>query len=555
MKTIKLFGVAGAGKTTKCLELIKQFIAEGYSIEDIGFTTYTTAGIRSIEQKLEENNIFLPEQNSFRTLHSLSWRLSGLSIPLNWRNFCKEENIDYDTDEFDISKSLGKYIEEAYEKIQNIYVKDINNLSEAEINELLLEIYGEDEFITADIINDILLGLGLVINYKNKKQMFAYSDALIKVVENKIDLPVKILIVDEAQDLFPAQIKIIELWTKTFTKDIYVLAGDDDQCIHEWAGSKPDFLIETAADEEILLEKSYRCPKIIAELANKTLKKISYRKQKTIHSDKTGGKISLLRQPNLSDITNQIDQNKNTYLLFRTNKIKNLFATDLFQRSNVPFSYIDNRISPYSLKFINIHNAIIKLGQNQPVTFEELCDLIKVIKTEQLQKGIKTTFKKNKFSREQEFSKAYFLSKITKWGLLQYNTTFDLKEYILLHTEFNSVTGQNQDKKIEKNNIVKEKILSSDKIIKFKTFENKKNVRFAQLPVALGTFHSSKGLEAEDVFVFLGTSKFFNYINDSEYRCLYVALTRSCNNLYLIDSWGFNNDYSLFEAFYEIYKS
>ena len=67
-KTILLFGVAGSGKTTKCLDLIKDFISKGYAIDDICFTTYTKAGIASIKEKLEEANIFLPEENYFNTL-------------------------------------------------------------------------------------------------------------------------------------------------------------------------------------------------------------------------------------------------------------------------------------------------------------------------------------------------------------------------------------------------------------------------------------------------------------------------------------------------------
>jgi len=109
--------------------------------------------------------------------------------------------------------------------------------------------------------------------------MFAYSDALIKVVENKIDLPVKILIVDEAQDLFPSQIKVIQQWIQQSNIDLFVLSGDDDQCVHEWAGSDPKFIIETKCDEEIVLDKSYRCPKNVCELANKILKKIDYRRK------------------------------------------------------------------------------------------------------------------------------------------------------------------------------------------------------------------------------------------------------------------------------------
>ena len=555
MKTIKLFGVAGAGKTTKCLDLIKNFVKQGYSIHEIAFTTYTTAGIESIKQKLEEDNVFLPEENNFRTLHSLCWRLSDFQSPMNWKKFAQQNNIEYDMDEFSKEKTLGKYIEGAYEDIQNKKSINVSTMSTTRIEEELIDLYSDDEFMTKAMREDIVQGLKWCIEWKMAKNQHAYSDAFIKVLEEEIDIQNKILIVDEAQDLFQTQIKLIELWTQKYTKDIFVLAGDDDQCVHEWAGSKPDFLIETKADEEIILEKSYRCPEKISVFANKILSKIKYRREKKIWSEKKGGEINLLKQPRMDEIISQIDEKENTFLLFRTNKILTNFSEVLFESTKVPFSYLGNKQSPYSLKFVNIHNAIIKLHKKQPITFDEACYLIMVLETDQLHKGIKSNFKKQKENENKLFSFEYFITKIVKWGLKRYDPNFDVKIYLLQNIKYDRIVGENQDKKIKRNEFINNKISDSEDLIYFKKYLDKRGRGHAKLPVILGTFHASKGLEAENVMVFLGTSPYFNQINDTEYRCLYVASTRTRNKLTFIDSCGFNEDYSLYDAFELIYNS
>jgi len=549
MKKIKLYGVAGAGKTTKCLNLIKDFIEEGYNIQDITFTTFTRAGIHSIKQKLEENSVFLPEQNNFRTLHSLCWRLSGFQTPMNWKKFCSEKNLDYLKDEFATEQTIGQYIEQTYEKIQNICCENVSKLTPTQIDNRIKELYEEDENIDQNKREDIIQGLAWLVEWKTEKNQYAYSDALINVIEEKKELNSKILIVDEAQDLFPSQIKVIQQWIQQSNIDLFVLSGDDDQCVHEWAGSDPKFIIETKCDEEIVLDKSYRCPKNVCELANKILKKIDYRKEKWLHSDKVGGKIDFLEYPSFNEIISKINLKEKTYFLFRANKIKNSFANLLFRRTNIPYGFIDKGASQYTFKYININNALIKLDNNKELNCDELSYLIDVIKTDQLIRGVKTGFKRNKENENKYFSKEYFVRNVVKWALKFYSEEFNLKDEIINCIEYTRVSGKNQDKKLEKNTIIIEKLRASGDFISFKKIVSDKGIKSAELPLSLGTFHASKGLEAESVTVFLGTSSYFRVIDDTEWRCLYVATTRTRNSLTFANTNFFNEDFALYDAF------
>ena len=62
----------------------------------------------------------------------------------------------------------------------------------------------------------------------------------------------KVMFVDEAQDLSPLQWKMYDL--KSNSDDVY-LAGDDDQAIYTWAGVDVNRFIKEPAKEEFYLNQ------------------------------------------------------------------------------------------------------------------------------------------------------------------------------------------------------------------------------------------------------------------------------------------------------------
>ena len=57
------------------------------------------------------------------------------------------------------------------------------------------------------------------------------------VWKNKINIPIKVLFVDESQDTVPLQDAIYELWVHEYNKEKMYLAGDDDQEIYSFGGA------------------------------------------------------------------------------------------------------------------------------------------------------------------------------------------------------------------------------------------------------------------------------------------------------------------------------
>jgi len=97
-------------------------------------------------------------------------------------------------------------------------------------------------------------------------------------LSNPIRTDTKVSIIDEVQDLNGQQWSVIE---NTFANsERQYVAGDDDQSIYAWSGSRVDKMLEYPADEKIILHQSYRCPRKVHSVANLILSRIKVREPK-----------------------------------------------------------------------------------------------------------------------------------------------------------------------------------------------------------------------------------------------------------------------------------
>ena len=156
-----------------------------------------------------------------------------------------------------------------------------------------------------------------MINYKSTYVKFDYED-MIEVYIETVDPPyLELFIVDEGQDLLPLQ---WEMQQKISEKsDHTIIAGDDDQAIHRWAGVDVKLFMNSTKNTTVL-NQSYRLPHEIWALANRISKRINDRLQKDFEPREPGGEVQTVMH--LTDIP--LDQGSWT-LMARTNS----FAQDL----------------------------------------------------------------------------------------------------------------------------------------------------------------------------------------------------------------------------------
>jgi superfamily I DNA/RNA helicase len=270
MKRTAIFGPPGTGKTTKLLEIIEAELEMGTLPSEIAFVSFTNAAVNEAKQRVREKFKFpAKDMHWFRTIHSLCFALSKLpgqqvvtayDLKMFARlhrvadfsgNSRKKERGDFALDAYNLARSAQISFKEAWMSTTNWMIHDFDTL---------------EEFIIA------------YEAWKAENGKIDFQDMIDNYLAHPIQTDVKISIVDEIQDLNGQQWEVIE---KTFAgSERQYVAGDDDQSIYAWSGSRVDKMLAYPADKKIILHQSYRCPKAVHAVANLILSRIKVREPK-----------------------------------------------------------------------------------------------------------------------------------------------------------------------------------------------------------------------------------------------------------------------------------
>jgi len=112
--------------------------------------------------------------------------------------------------------------------------------------------------------------------------MFNYSNNAV---------PVKVAIIDEAQDLTTLQWEMV--WKAFRDCDKIYIAGDDDQAIYEWTGADVKYFLNIKAEMEIL-HHSYRLPNSVLSFSKNITGMIETRVEKNYVGTGEPGKVVFL---------------------------------------------------------------------------------------------------------------------------------------------------------------------------------------------------------------------------------------------------------------------
>ena len=291
--------------------------------------------------------------------------------------------------------------------------------------------------------------------------------------------------IDECQDITTLQWKVIE---KAFAKaEKIIIAGDENQSIYSYSGARPDFLIALAKKFPVEhLAMSYRIPQSVYRLAKAITQFIGDKTDKPFEPrlENPEGRIlqlsSLDRLKNFID-TEEFENNENEtywYILARNN----CFLEE-------PKKLMEENLIPYwTAEGFFMGGQIMKRLKDY-----ENFSLV----------GYKDSKKKEDFQR--------------KFGIEDFSVPF---------TETNLFTEGR--KWVYASYIEKYGLEKLEEMCKWNP------------QVLISTIHHVKGGEARNVAIMLDATRktkgnVFNDI-DEELRVLYVGVTRTKENLYLIDS-------------------
>jgi len=529
-----IFGAPGTGKTYQLIKIMEEHLNKGTKPENICFCSYTrTAANEAKERVMKRFNLEKKNLPLFGTIHSLCFRRFCLTKKVlkqkQKKEFFEENNLDYDLmrDDEDlltnetICETLGNKILSFYDKLRLTFCKNIKDFdNERKLKLAFHELGGFDYNILFGGSFNLFKVLNNYEDFKNKGEIVDFIDMLLIAYKKKHIVNSDILIVDEFQDLSPLQYELYKLWSGG-KKEVY-LAGDDDQTIYRFICADAKYLLNEKesldvenGDEVLILPKTYRMLSKIhyycSKYAQKHINPLRRVAKKVVPAKEGGEVIEEQIDGDLWKTLDFIRKDKFTFVLFRTNYYKKIFIQDVLVPNGIIYYEIRGQ-SIWNNKTINLFNASIRLVNKQPLSVEEVKYLIATIpfKLGLLKKGLKSQFKD--LTKKEEYN----LSDLLGMGFSM--KLFNLLEYDKLFNIY--------------------KISDALK----KTFKEAPK-KIIELPIRLkvGTIHSSKGKEADDVILFKDISRFIagevtkdESSWESEIRVFHVGQSRAKERLIIL---------------------
>ena len=470
-----LLANAGTGKTRRLIEEVSKEL-ETRRPEELAFVTFTRKGAEEGLRRVCSKLMFEPEDLPyFRTLHSLTFHALNLKRTqmfgrLDQRKFNKEFGYNVNRCEVDTGKVAptrdSLYLD--FYDMERSGALTSKQLAEADIEKAYY--------------NQIVRNYEA---YKAREEKVDFFDCLIKYVENGEALPVKVAMIDEAQDITALQWKVID---KAFKKaEKIIIAGDDKQSIYAYSGARPDFLIQLSKQFPVEhLSKSYRIPYSVYKLSVAITNFIGEKTEQKAEPRMENGEGMVMQLNELERILNFLDESciKNDpdktawYILARNN----CFLEE-------PKKVLEEALIPYwtAEGFFMGGEIMKRLKDYENFKME----------------GYRDPKKKEDFQRKfgiedftQPFTETNLFTEGRKWVYASYIEKYGLKKL--------------------------------EEMCKWNP------------QVLVSTIHHVKGGECQHCAIMLDTTRrttgnIYNDI-DEELRILYVGVTRTKRDLFLIDS-------------------
>jgi DNA helicase-2/ATP-dependent DNA helicase PcrA len=212
-------------------------------------------------------------------------------------------------------------------------------------------------------------------SYKKHEGKIDFLDMLTTYNNGDFEpLPCSVVFIDEAQDLSELQWSIVRKMTKDAER-IYI-AGDDDQAIYGFIGGSEFGFYRYPANEEIVLEQSYRVPRAIGEHATSVIKTLKERKEKNVKwLDKPGAVEWFSRGEFETDWNGWKRANKSVMVLNRHRKGQNSVSKAL---RDFGVSHLSAGESVVDTDEGKAFCTVVRLKDGQFVRPREVADLFKM---------------------------------------------------------------------------------------------------------------------------------------------------------------------------------
>ena len=568
----------GSGKTFVITHRIKYLIeGPGINPAHILVVTFSRAAAKEMKDRFEK--LCSKSLVTFGTFHSVFFNLLKTAYGFS------SEQIASDELRYTLIKELIKKNAIENEDINTLAGNLLNEIALVKQDNISIKNYYSNS-ISSDTFKKIYSDYESELEARGKLdfedmlsltyELLSERSDILKAVQNRY----RYILVDEFQDINFLQYNIIKLMAGE--KQNITVVGDDDQSIYRFRGARPEIMLGFERDfrnvKKVFLDINFRSSTQIVNASTKLISFNSKRFPKTFKAKNgDGAPVSLIEFKNpflevnsiIKDIKDYIKSGQdinNIAVLYRTNLSPRLLIERLM-RNNIPFTIRDaipNLFDHWVAKDII---SYIKLAINMG----DKSDLLR-ISNKPNRYICRDSLSSSRANIETLFDyyddKSYMIKRIVELrehlrtiknlkpatALRYVRNVVGYDEYIEEYCDMNgvesddcySILGDLENSAAEYNNFndwfvhmdeYKDELIEARK----KSNENDKGVR-------LMTFHSSKGLEFDIVYIIDVNEGSVPYKKakgvdeiEEERRMFYVAMTRARKKLficYCVENFG-----------------
>lgn len=539
MKIARLIGGAGTGKTTELLRIMEEALKTIKDPTMLGFASFTRAArAEAVNRASAAWNIepdVLQKAGWFRTVHSTVLRcledaadeiISDKKSDTEWLANVLGVKLHTEIDEsYGTTRYIGDEAATAALKCWSI----------ARVTLTPLETTTKRLATLDDNVGNFDSVLRYVERYEAGKRIDSkmdFNDALLRFAGISIDprhgismteprgyLPgVKAWLFDEQQDASPLLDAVCKRLISAPSVQWCYVVGDPFQSIYGFAGSSAACFMSWNADKQRIMPKSYRCPRPVLELGERCLRLMSesagYFDRMIEPADHEGS----VRDAALDEVIPSVRPDQDWLFIARTNFQAERMAKALYSRA-IPSRWTNANDDGVSARGIGLA-AIHDLCAGKMVRGAHWAEAIALL-PQKVAGGGDLTVRgmKAKWKRERD-------------GLLE------LWDWVVLD-DVTKIGGTDLLVKMISDGSVFSLI---DRGTGWKRCADKWGVESANNPkIRVGTIHSVKGSEADNVVLMTATSRTVSRAydddatRDEEHRIAYVGVTRARRNLFVVD--------------------
>lgn len=359
-----LHGGPGTGKTARVIDVLESQ-AQAYGLNRVCAITYSRAGGDEIRQRLADRLGIRADKRSLDrlapfigTVHSVAYRLLGMH-----GNQMANERMS----EFCVSMSMEAPSEKGFDPqwLDALYFVSeapttteadtlLRTLSMARNCEISFSAAFERLPIASQVKTDVVRLSWLADQYllwKKEMELLDYEDLLEQAA--MVPLPVRFLVLDEAQDSSPLLWRCVSAWADSPDCKRFLAAGDPYQAIHQWAGASPELFLNRPGEWK-RLRRSHRLTPPAALYARQVLDQGGW-----------GDVLSFWR-----GVSDGEETDGTTAYLARTHTLSSMFESELMGKGE---PYVALRgISPWTSKAGDAYRALVQLDAEGLIRADQL---------------------------------------------------------------------------------------------------------------------------------------------------------------------------------------